>query len=165
MPSPPFRLQALLDIRRNTEAERKRAFGLASAHRAAMEVQLARLESLAAQAHTALTQAQAAQRSRPLPTRVEEGLSQVRYQDRLRHALATAQRTAQDFRDEALAHAILDEDQARQAYAEARQEHEAILKIKERDHAQWRKQADARAEDAAADLAQAAFVKNRDERS
>jgi len=165
MPSPSFRLQALLDIRRNAEDEQKRCFGRASAHRAAMEEHLDRLERQVAEAHAAVAAGHAAQRSRPLPTRVEDGLLQVHYLDRLRRSVVTARKAADDFRDHALAQALVDEDHARQAYAEARKEHEAIVKIRDRDQAQRRKQADERAEDAASDLAQAAFAKKMDDRS
>jgi flagellar biosynthesis chaperone FliJ len=150
-----FPLASLLDVRRNAEEAAKRAFGQASMARAATEAEQARLERAITEARDHATAERRRLAALPLQ-RVGQGLDREHYRRRLSAGIALAEERAAQHRAGPLAEARATENATRDAYTLARQEREALEKVKARQEAEQRRVADRRAEDAAGDLAQAA---------
>jgi flagellar biosynthesis chaperone FliJ len=128
-----FRLQSLLDLRRNAETEHKRLYAEAAFRRAAAERQLTELENKWVVAKKKLAEQQVRQREQSSPNHISEGLVRVRYLDRLSLLVLQAQVAARTFREGAMAKAITEEEAARLAYCETRKELEVVLKLEERE--------------------------------
>jgi flagellar biosynthesis chaperone FliJ len=150
-----FALASLLNLRRDAEDEAKRAFGQASLARAAAEAEQERLERAIVEARDRAAGERRRLAGLPLE-QASQGLDREHYRQRLQAEIARAVQRAAQHRDGPLAEAQASEAAARDAYTLARQEREALDKVKARQEAEQRRVADRRAEDAAGDLAQAA---------
>jgi flagellar biosynthesis chaperone FliJ len=128
-----FRLQTLLDLRRNAEAEKKRLYADAVIRRAAAEQQLIELETQWAIAKEKMVEEQTRQRQHLPPNFVSEGLARLRYLERLCSLVDQAQDKVRLFREGPMAKALAEEEAARLAFAEARKELEVVVKLEERE--------------------------------
>jgi flagellar biosynthesis chaperone FliJ len=158
-----FQLQPLLDLRRNTENGARRALDLAmTALRKEEEEQaclLARWQAACA------TQVKETERlaSDPSPTSAAQATTRELYLGRLRDEAARLAKVAEEHRATVLAAALAAEGAAQASYEEARKACAAVEKLKERADAEDQRMAERRADESAADLAQATFAKRRSE--
>lgn len=155
-----FALASLLDLRRDAEDEAKRAFGQASQARAAAEAEQERLQGAIVEARDRAIAERRRLAALPLE-QAAQGLDREHYRQRLHAEVAQASERATQHCDGPLAEARAAENAARDAYTVARQEREALDKVKARQEAEQRRVTDRRAEDAAGDLAQAAQARRR----
>lgn len=150
-----FRLQTLLDLKLRAEEEAEAALAAAVKERAIAEEQQARLEREVVEGRTKVSDAR--RRFAEPAERVADQLARDRFRQRLDDELARKVEAAREHRAQALARARAAEEQAQAALLEARREREALEKHKEKEEAQARRLEGRRAEDAASDLALAAY--------
>jgi flagellar export protein FliJ len=143
-----FRLQSLLDLRRQGEEQAQAALAAAEAARSEAEAEQARLDRAVDEARARL-----AGRRAEAPDRAADAQGAERFRKRLADAVATAQAVATGHRDGPLAAARVGAARALAGYTEARREREALDKLREREEEQARRVAERRSEDAASDLA------------
>jgi len=158
-----FQLQPLLDLRRNAEKSARQALDLALAAHRKEEEEQARL--LARWQEASSTTAKETKRlaSGPTPTSAAQATAREHYLARLRDQAARLASLAAEHRATALAAALAAESAAQATYQEARNACEAVEKLKERADAEDERKAERRADESAADLAQATFAKRRSE--
>lgn len=158
-----FQLQTLLDLRRNAEKDARQALEAAMAARRAEEEEQARLLGRWREAWSKVESELARLASGPNPATAAQGSARENYFSRLRDEVARLAKDAEDHRSTALASALAAESEAQTTYQEARGACEAVEKLKERADAEDERKAERRADESAADLAQAAFVRRRSE--
>ena len=152
-----FRLQTLLDLKIRAEEAAEAALGVAVTGRVRAEEQQERLDAQVALARQRV--ADARRRFAEPADRVGDQLSRERFRQRLDGELRGKSDVAREHRLGALAAARAEEQRARAAHLEARREREALEKHKEKEEERARRVGERRAEDAASDLALAAFVR------
>lgn len=157
-----FQLQSLLDLRRNAESEARGAFDRAIAVRVREEEEQARLLARWKAACGAFDEELVKRAA--APATAAEARTRALYRERLHEKAAARARDAEDHRASPLATAQAAEEAARAAYEEAHQACQAVEKLKEHAEAEEQSIAERQAEDAAGDLAQAAYFKRRSER-
>jgi flagellar biosynthesis chaperone FliJ len=159
----PFQLQTLLDLRRNAEKGSRQALDLAMASRRQEEDEQSSLMARWQEARATLAKEETRLATSPSPTTAAQATARAHYLRRLRDESARLASIAEAHRTTALAAAKAAASMAQAAYEEAQKACEAIEKLKERADAEDTKRAERRAEDSAADLAQAAHFKRRSE--
>jgi flagellar biosynthesis chaperone FliJ len=157
----PFQLQTLLDLRRNAEEAARQALGGAVAARHQEEKEQARLLARWQEARTTVTKEDARLATSPSPAVAAQASTRAHYLRRLRDEAARLAKIAKGHRTTILAAAIAAEDAAQANYEEARKACEAVEKLKERADAEDARKAERRADESAADLAQAAHFKRK----
>jgi flagellar biosynthesis chaperone FliJ len=158
-----FPLQTLLDLRRNAEEGARQALDLAVASRLQEEEEQARLLARWQEARTTVTKEDARLAISPSPATAAQATGRAHYLRRLRDEAARLKIIAEEHRITALAAALTAESLAHGAYEEARKACEAVEKLKARADAEDARKAERRADESAADLAQAAHFKRRSE--
>ncbi len=158
-----FQLHSLLNFRRDAEDTAKQVLGRAVAARVREEDEQARLVQACQPARATCKSEEARLSAEPAPTNGAEANSRERYRQRLRAEVTRLVGIAENHRNTALAAAIAVETEARQAFERAHREREAVEKLKQRADAEDKKLAERRAEDAASDLSQAAFMRRKSE--
>jgi len=156
-----FQLQSLLDLRRNAESDAKAVLDVAIAARATEEEEQSRLVARLKTACAALDGELARRAAAPAPATAAESTTRALYLERLREAVKSQARNAENHRAGALAAALVEEDEARAAYKAAHEACRAVEKLKERAEAEAKKQAERQSESAAGDLAQAAYFRKK----
>jgi flagellar biosynthesis chaperone FliJ len=158
-----FQLHSLLNLRRDAEDTARQTLDRAVAARVREEAEQARLLE-AWEAARAIFKSEAARLSaEPAPSNGAEANSREGYRLRLRAEVTRLAGIAENHRNTVLAAASAGETGARQAFEQAHREREAVEKLKQRSDAEDKKLAERRAEDAASDMAQAAFVRRKSE--
>ena len=150
-----FRLQTLLDLKVHAEESAEAALAAAVGERVRAEEQQARLETEVTEARGRVSEAR--RRFAEPADRVSDQLARERFRQRLDDELRRKVDGAREHRAGALAAARAVEEQARAAHIEARREREALDKHKEKEEERARRLEGRRAEDAASDLALAAY--------
>jgi flagellar biosynthesis chaperone FliJ len=158
-----FQLHSLLNLRRDVEDTARQALDRAAAARVREEAEQARLLEAWEAARARLKKETARLSAEPAPTNGAEANSRERYRQRLRAEVTRLAGIAEKHRNTVLAAAIAGETEARRAFEQAHRERETVEKLKQRADAEDKKIAERRAEDAASDLAQAAFVRRKSE--
>ena len=150
-------LETLLELRRTAEQAGRFTFATASAARAQAEAELARLRRRWRSARTARVGEPG--RLERVPTTAGKAVTRERYRLRLATDEGEAAARVAAYRQGPLAAAIAAEAKARAAYAVARRELEAVERLMARAAAGESRRARRRAEDAAGDIASAAYVR------
>ena len=158
-----FRLQSLLDLRRNAESEAKGAFDRAIAARVMEVAEQSRLVAMWRAACDAHGEELARQAAAPAPSTAAEARTRALYRERLQEDASAQAHSAENHRTSALAAALAAEDQARAIYEETHKACQAVAKLKEHAEAEAERTAERQAESAAGDLAQAAYFKRKSE--
>jgi flagellar biosynthesis chaperone FliJ len=158
-----FQLQTLLDLRRNAEKAARQAFDVAMAACRKEEEEQAHFVARWQEACATMAKENARLATGLSPTTAAQATARAHYLRRLRDETARRKSIAEGHRSTALAKAHAAEGAAQAAYDEARNTCEAVEKLKERSDAEDARIADRRADESAADLAQAAFMKRRSE--
>jgi hypothetical protein len=152
-------IDVLLDLRREAEKAARIAMELAATKRSQADQVQARLEARVRGAQDALGRARTERPSKP--GRVSEAAMREAYLGDLARKAARAAAAAEAHRSGALAEAIAAEEEARAVHEKARLAAAAIARIKERAETREDSLDRRREEDAASDLASAAFVRRR----
>jgi hypothetical protein len=152
-----FRLQPLLDLRRDAEKNALQAFTEASSRRVREDEEQARVVMRWRRAQTRASQEADRMAREPAPDTAGQATARYLYLRRLREETVDLAARAEEHRTGALAHALAAEQAARDRYERARTEREVVDKVKERGLAEDKKLSGRRQEDAAADLAHAAL--------
>jgi|SRR5688500_12316753 flagellar biosynthesis chaperone FliJ len=150
-----FRLQTLLDLKLRAEEDAQKALAVAVKERVAAEEQQSTLERTAVEARDRVSEAR--RRFAEPAERVADQLARDRFRQRLDAELAHKVEVAREHRGAALARARAAETAAQAALLEARREREALEKHREKEEERARRLEGRRAEDAASDLALAAY--------
>jgi flagellar biosynthesis chaperone FliJ len=150
-----FRLQTLLDLKLRAEEDARTALATAVKERTIAEEQQARLERQTVEARTRVSDARR-EFSEPAD-RVADQMVRDRFRQRLDDELQRKVAASREHRVTALARARAAETAAQAALLEARREREALEKHKEKEEERARRLEGRRAEDAASDLALAAY--------
>jgi flagellar biosynthesis chaperone FliJ len=158
-----FHLQTLLDLRRNAEKGARQALDLAITALRKEEEEQARLLARRQEANSNTAKESERLASGANPTSAAQATLRENYLGRLRDEVAHLARLAEEHRATALAAALAAEREAQATYEEARNASQAVEKLKERADAENERKAERRADESAADLAQAAFAKRRSE--
>jgi flagellar biosynthesis chaperone FliJ len=158
-----FPLQTLLDLRRNAEKGARQALDVAVAARRREEEQQGRLLARWQEARTTVTKEDGRLATSPSPAVAAQASTRAHYLRRLRDEAARLKSVAEEHRTTALAAALAAESAAQAAYEEARKACEAVEKLKARADAEDERQAERRADESAADLAQAAHFRRKSE--
>jgi hypothetical protein len=159
----PFQLQTLLDLRRNAEKGARQALELAMASRRQEEAAQASRMARWQEALATLAKEDARLATSPSPTTAAQATARAHYLRRLRDEASRLATIAEAHRATALAAAKAAAGAAQGAYEDARKACEAVEKIEARADAEDARKAERRAEDSAADLAQAAHFRRRSE--
>jgi len=152
-------LQHLLDLRREAEKNAEEALAAVRAARLAKEEEQARLEARWEAACSSLAKEGRRQATRPSPMTAGQAAAGAAYLGRLRDRAADLGDVVETHRATVLASAKTAEDAAQAAHEEARHAREAVEKHMAREEGRQRQIAERQAEEAAGDLAQAAFVR------
>jgi flagellar biosynthesis chaperone FliJ len=158
-----FQLQPLLDLRRNAEKSARQVLEAALAARRKEEEEQVRLLARWQEANSNTAKESERLASGPNPTSAAQATLRENYLGRLRDEVARLATLAEEHRATALAAALASEREAQATYQEARNASQAVEKLKERAEAEDERKAERRADESAADLAQAAFAKRRSE--
>ena len=156
-----FPLQTLLDLRRNAEEGARQALDLAIASRRREEEEQTRLLARWREACDKAAQEGGRLATGPSPTTAAQATARGNYLHRLRAETAHLASIAEDHRTTALSAALATEVAAEASYEEARKACEAVEKLKERAEAEDARKAERRADESAADLAQAAHFRRK----
>ncbi|MBN2575101.1 MAG: hypothetical protein JXP73_11110 [Deltaproteobacteria bacterium] len=154
-------LQTLLDLRRKAERDAQAAMEMAVAARVREDAAQARLVTRWQAAKKALDKEQA--RWTAAPETAAQALMRENHLRRLADGMARVARLAEEHRQGPLGEAAKHERAARLAYEEARAALDTACKLKARADAEAAKLAERRAEETAADHANAAFVRRKDD--
>jgi flagellar biosynthesis chaperone FliJ len=157
----PFQLQTLLDLRRHAEKDARQAFDVAMAARRQAEDQQEHLLAHWQEACATVAKEEARLATSPNPLTAEQAATRANYLRRLRDEAAQRKTIAEEHRTAVLVQAVATESVAQAAYEEARKACEAVQKLKERADAEDERKAERRADESAADLAQAAHFRRR----
>jgi flagellar biosynthesis chaperone FliJ len=144
-------LAVLLSLRRSAEEEAQKALGEAAAARLRVEEEQQRLDSAAEQARHGLEQETKQRAAATAPAVVADGVVRERYRQHLTAALARAAKKAAQHRQGPLDQAQAAEHAAAARVRQARQERQAIEKLRSRQEADQHRQTERRAEDAVGD--------------
>ena len=144
-------LAVLLNLRRAAEEEAQKAQAEAVAARLRAEEEQQRLDSAAEQARHVLEQATKQRAAATAPAVVADALLRERYRQRLTAAVARAAKGAADHRQGPLELAQAAENAAAARVRLARQERQAIEKLRARQAADQHRKNERRAEDAVGD--------------
>ena len=158
-----FQLQTLFDLRRNAEKGARQALEVALAARLKEEKEQARLLARWQEARAKVPGEKKRLVSGPSLATAAQATAREHYLCRLRDEAAWLASLAEDHRATALASALAAESEAQTTYQEARNACEAVEKLKERADAEDERKAERRADESAADLAQAAHFRRRSE--
>lgn len=158
-----FQLQTLLDLRRNAEASARQALDLATASRRQEEEEQSRFMARWQEACATVAKEDGRLATSPSPATAAQATARANYLRRLRDEAARLAKIAEEHRTTALAAALAAESAAQAAYEEARKACEAVEKLKERADAEDARKAERRADESAADLAQAAHFRRKSE--
>jgi flagellar biosynthesis chaperone FliJ len=158
-----FQLHSLLNLRRDAEDTARQTLARAVAAHVREEDEQARLLRACEAARAIFKSEEARLSAAPAPTNGAEANSRERYRQRLRAEVTRLAGIAENHRNTVLAATSAGETEARQALEQAHREREAVEKLKQRADAEEKKLAERRAENAASDLAQAAFVRSKSE--
>jgi flagellar biosynthesis chaperone FliJ len=156
-----FQLQTLLDLRRNAEEGARQALDLAIASRRREEEEQTRLLARWREACDKAAQENGRFAAGPGPTTAAQATARGNYLRRLREDAAHLASIAEDHRTTALAAALAAESAAQADHEAARKSREAVAKLKERAEAESARKAERRADESAADLAQAAHFRRK----
>ena len=154
-PSMSFQLQTLLDLRRNAEEGARQALDWAIASRRREEEEQTRLLARWREACDKAAQEDGRLAAGSSPTTAAQATARGNYLRRLREETTHLASIAEDHRTTALATALAAEVAAQTNYEEARKACEVVEKLKERAGAEDARKAERRADESAADLAQA----------
>jgi len=154
-----FHLQTLLDLRRNAENGARQALDVAAGSHRREEDEQARLVTHWREARDKTADETKRLVSGPSPNTADQATAREHYLARLRDEVSRLWGVAEGHRVGALAAAKDAETAAQNAYEEARAAREAVEKLKERADAEDARKAERRADESAADLAQAAHFK------
>jgi hypothetical protein len=158
-----FQLQTLLDLRRNAENSAHQALDVATAARRQEEEEQTRFLTRWHEGCATAAGEDARLAISPSPAVAAQASTRAHYLRRLRDEAARLKSVAEEHRTTALAAALAAESAAQAAYEEARKACEAVEKLKARADAEDARKAERRADESAADLAQAAHFKRRSE--
>jgi flagellar biosynthesis chaperone FliJ len=158
-----FQLQPLLDLRRNAEEGARESLDLAMTALRKEEEEQARLLARWQEASARTAKETRRLASGPTPTSAAQATARACYLAHLRDEAARLASLAAEQRATALAAALAAESAAQATYEEAHKACEAVEKLKERAEAEDARKAERRADESAADLAQATFAKRRSE--
>jgi flagellar biosynthesis chaperone FliJ len=158
-----FQLQTLLDLRRNAVNGACQTLDLATASRRLEEEQQARLLARWQEACATVAKEDGRLATSPSPATAARATARAHYLRRLRDEAARLAKVAEEHRTTTLAAALTAESAAQAAYEEARKAFEAVEKLKSRADAEDARKAERRADESAADLAQAAHFRRKSE--
>jgi hypothetical protein len=158
-----FRLQALLDLRRDAEENALRALETAASARVREQEEQSRLRARWREAQARLLAETRRLSMGDAPSTAEQATARELYLGRLRDDLAGAASLADEHRADALDRALAVEEAARTAYRDACNQRQAVERLAEQAREAELNAADRRTAETANDQAQAAYLRRKRE--